>query len=134
VYGVSSPLFITRAGLITSHLRRSLAVLRAVSTGQQASAEDIVSDSWVSTAEQVACRLQGVDDRFKQLYHAFRLCFRLKQTFIYLASLPRLSQCYRSNLTLQAAYFFLGDCLNTLVTVIATLQNEAAAFDTKTLN
>jgi hypothetical protein len=34
----------------------------------------------------------------------------------------------------QAAYFFLGDCLNTLVTVIATLQNEAAAFDTKTLN
>jgi hypothetical protein len=34
----------------------------------------------------------------------------------------------------QAAYFFLGDCLNTLVTVIATLQNEAASFDTKTLN
>ncbi|EJT50109.1 protein-vacuolar targeting-related protein [Trichosporon asahii var. asahii CBS 2479] len=53
----------------------------------------------------------------KQIYHAFRLCFRLKQTFIYLA-----------------AYFFLGDCLNTLVTVIATLQNEVASFDSKTLN
>jgi hypothetical protein len=36
-------------------------------------------------------------NRFKQVYHAFRLCRRLKQTFIYLA-----------------AYFFLGDCLNTV--------------------
>lgn len=53
----------------------------------------------------------------KQIYHAFRLCLRLKQTFVYLA-----------------AYFFLGDCLNTLVTVIATLQNEVASFDSKTLN
>ncbi len=33
---------------------------------------------------------------FKQLYHCFRLCLRLKQTFIYLAG-----------------YFLLGDCLNT---------------------
>ncbi|WVQ74264.1 hypothetical protein IAR50_003861 [Cryptococcus sp. DSM 104548] len=53
----------------------------------------------------------------KQVYHAFRLCLRLKQTFIYLA-----------------AYFFLGDCLNTLVTVIATLQNEVVSYDTKMLN
>ncbi|TYJ57909.1 hypothetical protein B9479_001264 [Cryptococcus floricola] len=53
----------------------------------------------------------------KQIYHAFRLCLRLKQTFIYLA-----------------AYFFLGDCLNTLVTVIATLQNEVVSYDTKMLN
>ncbi|WWD16286.1 hypothetical protein CI109_100712 [Kwoniella shandongensis] len=52
---------------------------------------------------------------FKQIYHAFRLCFRLKQTFIYLA-----------------AYFFLGDCLNTVV--IATLQNEVVSYDTKMLN
>lgn len=37
---------------------------------------------------------------FKQLYHCFRLCMRLKQTFIYLAG-----------------YFLLGDCLNTTVTV-----------------
>ncbi|WWC93161.1 uncharacterized protein L201_008129 [Kwoniella dendrophila CBS 6074] len=51
----------------------------------------------------------------KQIYHAFRLCLRLKQTFIYLA-----------------AYFFLGDCLNTIV--IATLQNEVVSYDTKTLN
>lgn len=35
---------------------------------------------------------------------------------------------------LQAAYFLLGDTLNTLVTVIATLQNEVAEFDPKTLN
>lgn len=53
----------------------------------------------------------------KQIYHAFRLCRRLKQTFIYLL-----------------AYFFLGDCLNTVVTVIATLQNEVVSYDTKTLN
>ncbi|OXG18093.1 hypothetical protein C367_04908 [Cryptococcus neoformans Ze90-1] len=53
----------------------------------------------------------------KQIYHAFRLCLRLKQTFIYLA-----------------AYFFLGDCLNTLVTAIATLQNEVVSYDTKMLN
>lgn len=53
----------------------------------------------------------------KQIYHAFRLARRLKQTFIYLA-----------------AYFFLGDALNTLVTVIATLQNEVAEFDPQTLN
>ncbi|KAL1404821.1 hypothetical protein Q8F55_008431 [Vanrija albida] len=53
----------------------------------------------------------------KQIYHAFRLCLRLKQTFIYLA-----------------AYFMLGDCLNTLVTVIATLQNEVVSYDTKMLN
>ncbi|OCF40185.1 hypothetical protein I317_06010 [Kwoniella heveanensis CBS 569] len=52
----------------------------------------------------------------KQIYHAFRLCLRLKQTFIYLA-----------------AYFFLGDCLNTVV-VIATLQNEVVSYDTKMLN
>ncbi|WWC65513.1 uncharacterized protein I303_108131 [Kwoniella dejecticola CBS 10117] len=51
----------------------------------------------------------------KQIYHAFRLCLRLKQTFIYLA-----------------AYFFLGDCLNTVV--IATLQNEVVSYDTKMLN
>ncbi|WRT69347.1 uncharacterized protein IL334_006331 [Kwoniella shivajii] len=51
----------------------------------------------------------------KQIYHAFRLCLRLKQTFIYLA-----------------AYFFLGDCLNTVV--IATLQNEVVSYDTKFLN
>ncbi|WVF68804.1 hypothetical protein IAT40_003576 [Kwoniella sp. CBS 6097] len=51
----------------------------------------------------------------KQIYHAFRLCMRLKQTFIYLA-----------------AYFFLGDCLNTVV--IATLQNEVVSYDTKMLN
>ncbi|WWC73371.1 uncharacterized protein I206_107338 [Kwoniella pini CBS 10737] len=51
----------------------------------------------------------------KQVYHAFRLCLRLKQTFIYLA-----------------AYFFLGDCLNTVV--IATLQNEVVSYNTKMLN
>lgn len=33
----------------------------------------------------------------KQIYHGVRLCLRLKQTGIYLV-----------------AYFFLGDCLNTL--------------------
>jgi hypothetical protein len=39
-----------------------------------------------------------------QVYYAFRLCFRLKQTFIYLA-----------------AYFLLGDCLNTCGTWIPFL-------------
>ncbi|ORX41263.1 protein-vacuolar targeting-related protein [Kockovaella imperatae] len=53
----------------------------------------------------------------KQIYHACRLCRRLKQTFLYLG-----------------VYFFLGDCLNTVVTVIATLQNEVVSYDTKTLN
>ncbi|KAK8869449.1 hypothetical protein IAR55_000013 [Kwoniella newhampshirensis] len=48
-------------------------------------------------------------------YFTVGLCFRLKQTFIYLA-----------------AYFFLGDCLNTVV--IATLQNEVVSYDTKMLN
>lgn len=75
--------------------------------------------------------------RLKQIYHAFRLCLRLKQTFIYLVSSKTyLASEKTSGYTyhLQAAYFFLGDCLNTLVTVIATLQNEAASFDTKTLN
>lgn len=69
----------------------------------------------------------------KQIYHAFRLCMRLKQTFIYLVRFEWKSGGSTSDRS-QAAYFFLGDCLNTLVTVIATLQNEASSFDTKTLN
>ncbi|KAG7571295.1 hypothetical protein FFLO_00807 [Filobasidium floriforme] len=52
---------------------------------------------------------------FKQIYHAFRLCLRLKQTFIYLL-----------------AFFLLSDTLNTIV--IATLQNEIVSYNTQTLN
>ena len=51
-----------------------------------------------------------------QLYRAIREVWCLKQTFIYLIG-----------------YFLLGDSLNTTVTVLATLQNELAEYDTLTL-
>ncbi|KAG6033306.1 hypothetical protein E4U41_006940 [Claviceps citrina] len=51
-----------------------------------------------------------------QLYEAFSQIWRLRQSLIYLAG-----------------YFFLGDSLNTTVTVIATLQNDVVSYNTLTL-
>ncbi|KAG6009306.1 hypothetical protein E4U43_000020 [Claviceps pusilla] len=51
-----------------------------------------------------------------QLYEALSQIWRLKQSLIYLAG-----------------YFFLGDSLNTTVTVIATLQNDVVSYNTLTL-
>ncbi|KAG5977427.1 hypothetical protein E4U55_006761 [Claviceps digitariae] len=51
-----------------------------------------------------------------QLYDALSQIWRLKQSLIYLAG-----------------YFFLGDSLNTTVTVIATLQNDVVSYNTLTL-
>lgn len=53
---------------------------------------------------------------FWQLYRAITQIWRLKQSLIYLIG-----------------YFLLGDSLNTTVTVVATLQNSAVAYDTLTL-
>ncbi|CAK9784681.1 unnamed protein product [Cutaneotrichosporon oleaginosum] len=53
----------------------------------------------------------------RQIYHAFTLCRRLKQTFIYLT-----------------AHFFLGDCFNTTAILIKTIQEEVADFQALTLN
>jgi len=50
---------------------------------------------------------------FRQTYVAFRECLKLKQTFLYL--------CF---------YFIMGDCLNTSVTVIGTLQNSVVSYST----
>ncbi|KAF7125883.1 hypothetical protein CNMCM5793_002242 [Aspergillus hiratsukae] len=50
---------------------------------------------------------------FKQLYHAGREVWKLKQSLLYLIG-----------------YFLLGDSLNTTVTVIATLQNSIVAYNT----
>ncbi|PKX98941.1 MFS transporter [Aspergillus novofumigatus IBT 16806] len=49
----------------------------------------------------------------KQLYHAGREVWKLKQSLLYLIG-----------------YFLLGDSLNTTVTVIATLQNSIVAYNT----
>ncbi|KAG5923323.1 hypothetical protein E4U42_004996 [Claviceps africana] len=51
-----------------------------------------------------------------QLYEALSQIWRLKQSLVYLAG-----------------YFFLGDSLNTTVTVISTLQNEVVSYNTLTL-
>ena len=52
----------------------------------------------------------------KQLVYAIREIFELRQTLIYLVG-----------------YFLLGDSLNTMVTVVATLQNGIVSYDTLTL-
>lgn len=51
-----------------------------------------------------------------QLYRAISQIWQLRQSFVYLIG-----------------YFLLGDSLNTTVTVVATLQNTAVAYDTLTL-
>ncbi|KAK2594712.1 hypothetical protein QQS21_007562 [Conoideocrella luteorostrata] len=51
-----------------------------------------------------------------QLYEALTQIWRLRQSLIYLAG-----------------YFFLGDSLNTTVTVVATLQNQVVSYNTLTL-
>ena len=52
-----------------------------------------------------------------QLYYAASQVLKLKQSFMYLVS-----------------YFFLGDSLNTSVTVISTLQNSVVDYNTLQLN
>lgn len=51
-----------------------------------------------------------------QLYEAVTQMWRLKQSLIFLVG-----------------YFFLGDSLNTAVTVISTLQNQVVGYNTLTL-
>lgn len=68
---------------------------------------------------------------FWQLYRALTQIWRLRQSLIYLTGeWFYLSRCKAEN---RPGYFLLGDSLNTSVTVIATLQNTVAEYNTLTL-
>jgi MFS-type transporter involved in bile tolerance (Atg22 family) len=66
--------------------------------------------------QKVPAGMNIVSVGLRQLVYAVREIFKLRQTFIYLVG-----------------YFLLGDSLNTMVTVFATLQNEIVSYDTLTL-
>jgi F0F1-type ATP synthase assembly protein I len=70
----------------------------------------------------------------RQLYHAGREVWKLKQSLLYL--IGKVAYCCgdfphgRTDQCAPAGYFLLGDSLNTTVTVIATLQNSIVAYNT----
>jgi F0F1-type ATP synthase assembly protein I len=70
----------------------------------------------------------------RQLYHAGREVWKLKQSLLYL--IGKVAYCCedfphgRTDQCPPAGYFLLGDSLNTTVTVIATLQNSIVAYNT----
>ncbi|KAJ5726964.1 autophagy protein [Penicillium malachiteum] len=67
-----------------------------------------------------------------QLSHAMSQVRKLKQSLIYLIGKRKIIYSIElyTNFKLFQGYFFLGDSLNTTVTVISTLQNSIVAYNT----